>query len=92
MPVVISDDILRHANLFEREALIEIACHLYDAQRISKGLAARMTGLTRSEFGKELVRRELPVIRYTEQMFDEDLRTLDMPEQKRRGGGLSLVL
>jgi predicted HTH domain antitoxin len=70
MPVVISDDILQHANLSEREALIEIACHLYDAQRIGKGLAARLAGLTRPEFDDELVRRGLPVIRYTDHLFD----------------------
>ena len=65
MPDVISDEILQHAKLTEREALIEIACHLYDAQLIGKGLAARMSGLTRLEFEDELVRRGLPVIRYT---------------------------
>lgn len=84
MPVVISDEILQHAKLTEREALIEIACHLFDSQRVGKGLAARMAGLTRLEFEEELIRRGLPVIRYTEEMFEEDLKTLDILDTKRQ--------
>jgi predicted HTH domain antitoxin len=78
MPAIISDEFLRAAGLTEQEARTELACRLYDAQRIGKGLAARLAGLTRLEFEDELVKRGLPVIRYTEQMWEQDLRTLGL--------------
>jgi hypothetical protein len=34
MTITIPDDILRDAGLTEREALIELACRLYDAEKI----------------------------------------------------------
>ena len=34
MPVVISDETLRAAGLSEREAAVEIACHLFDAGKL----------------------------------------------------------
>src|SRR5438067_10785511 len=89
MPVIISDDILKEANMTERDATIEFACHLYDAQKIGKGLAARMAGLTRVEFEDELVKRGMPIIRYTEEMLQEDLKSLERFEelqQRERGG------
>ncbi len=34
MPLVIPDDALREAGLSEREALIEFACHLFEAGKL----------------------------------------------------------
>src|SRR5438067_8690205 len=82
MPVIISDDILKEANMTERDATIEFACHLYDAQKIGKGMAARMAGLTRSEFEDELVKRGMPIIRYTGEMLQQDIQTLEMLRQR----------
>jgi predicted HTH domain antitoxin len=77
MPLVIPDELLRHANLTEEAARIEIACRLFDAELISKGMASRFAGLSRLDFEEQLVRRGLPVIRYTQEMLDEDLRSLE---------------
>jgi predicted HTH domain antitoxin len=63
MPLTLSDadlDVLRAAA---PEALIEIACRLYDADRIAKPQATRLTGLSRAEFEEELTKRGLPWIR-----------------------------
>ena len=35
MPVVISDEFLRQVGLSEREMLIEIACRLFDAEKLA---------------------------------------------------------
>lgn len=83
MPLLISDDVLRSAGLSEAEAKIEIACRLFDAQKIGKGVAARLAELSRDEFDSELVARGLPVVRYTEQMLNEDLATLEHLRQAR---------
>lgn len=86
MPLVISDEMLESAKLTEQELRVEIACRLYDARRIGKGMAARFAGLTRSQLEDELVKRGLPVIRYTEEMWAEDLKALETLNEKRRSG------
>lgn len=60
MPVIIPDEVLRQAGLSEREALIEIACRLYDAGVLLQPDATRLSGLTRSEFWEALRSRGLP--------------------------------
>ena len=52
-------DGLRHAA---RDALIDMACRLFDADRISKPEATKLTGLSRVEFEGELTKRGLPWI------------------------------
>lgn len=56
------------------EQRIQRACELYAAGKISRGPAARLARLTRSEFDHELFRRQIPS--YTTEMFEEDLATL----------------
>lgn len=50
MPLTIPDNVLQEAGLTEREALIEIACRLYDADVLTKNAATRMTGQSRRDF------------------------------------------
>jgi predicted HTH domain antitoxin len=80
MPLVISDDILRQANLTEREALIEFACRLFDSGRLSLGHAARVAGLEMAEMEEALRVRNLPRYRYTESELEQDLRALEKLE------------
>ena len=77
MPVVISDETLKQAGLTEREALVEIACHLYDPGRLALWPAAKLAGLRRVDFEQELINRKIPVYRYTEQGLADDLAALD---------------
>jgi predicted HTH domain antitoxin len=77
MPLVISDDALRAAGLDEHEAPIELACLLFDAGRMSIGHAAKFAGLTIVEFEEALHARGIPRFRYTKEMLDEDLRTME---------------
>lgn len=87
MPLIIPDDVLQAAGLSERDALVDYLCRLYDAQRIGKGLAARVLGITRLEFEEELIKRGLPVLRYTEEMFEQDLRALEEMRSRRKAEG-----
>ena len=77
MPVVISDETLQQAGLTEREAVIEIACRLFDAGKLALWPAAKMAGLSRVEFEQELVNRKIPIYRPTLQDFADDLAALD---------------
>jgi predicted HTH domain antitoxin len=83
MPLVISDEVLRQANLTEREALIEFACRLFDGGRLSIGHAARLAGLDVGEMEEALRARNLPRYRYTEAEFGQDLRALQKLEERR---------
>jgi len=59
MPVVIPDETLKQAGLSEKEALIEIACRLFDAGKLHLNQAARLAGITRYELESELMSREI---------------------------------
>jgi len=73
MPVTISDETLKQAGLSEREALVEIACRLYDADKLRLFPAARMAGLSRAEFESELLSRGIGVLRIDEVYLRHEL-------------------
>jgi predicted HTH domain antitoxin len=79
MTLTIPDDILQRAGLTEREVLIELACRLFDAERIGKGEATTLCRLSRVEFEAELIKRNLDVYHMT----DEDW---DIEQQARKAG------
>lgn len=83
MPVTISDEVLKEAGLTEREALIEIACRLFDADKLELWPAAQLAGLTRVEMENELSSRKIPIYRPTIEDFEEDLRTLERLRNER---------
>ena len=82
MPVVISDETLRQAGLTEREVAIEIACHLFDIEKLPLWPAAQLAGLSRAEFEQELVQRQIPIHRPTAQDLADDLATLERLRQR----------
>jgi len=83
MPVVIPDEILQQTGLSEREMLIEIACRLFDAEKIALWPAAQLAGLSRSEMEGELLKRKLPIYRYTEEHFQQDVQYLEAERARR---------
>ena len=62
MALTIPDETLDDLRKASGDALIDIACRLFDADRISKREATRLTGLFRVEFEGELTKRGLPWI------------------------------
>ncbi len=76
MPVVITDETLKAAGMNELEAKVEIACRWFDSGKLALGHAARMAGLSDTEFEAELEHRGIPRYRYTEQMLDDDVAAL----------------
>ena len=77
MPLVITDEQLRVMQMSERDAQVEIACRLFDAERLSFHAAMRMADMDRTSFENELVRRKIPIYRPTVKDLREDLATLD---------------
>ncbi|MCH7226686.1 UPF0175 family protein [Haloferula sp. A504] len=60
----LGDDVLR----------LDLACGLYAAGRVSRGVACRIAGMDRETFDQELIRRRIPS--YTEEMLEADLDSL----------------
>lgn len=85
MPLIIADEILEQAGLTEREALIEFACRLYDAGKLSQPRAAKLAGLSRVEFEDALIARNLPLIRIDEEYWQQELESLRRMEQEEHG-------
>jgi predicted HTH domain antitoxin len=77
MPLTIPDELLRETGLSEHEALIEFACRLFDAGKLSLWSAAKSVGLTRGKFEEELLRRKIPLYRPTTDDLASDLAALD---------------
>lgn len=73
MPVVIPDEMLQQAGLSEREALIEIACHLFDKGKLHLWPAAQLAGMARDEFSAELVKRGIAPYRIDEEHVRHEL-------------------
>jgi len=82
MPLSISDDLLREAGLTEQEARVEFACRLFDSGKLQLWPAAKLAGLGRAEFEAELRARDLPVYRYTEEHYRQDLEALRSLERE----------
>jgi predicted HTH domain antitoxin len=76
MPLVITDEELEAMNMGERDARIEIACRLFDAERLSLPAAGKFAGISRSAMEGELTRRAIPIYRPTVEELHRDLDTL----------------
>ncbi len=76
MVVNIPDDALRQAGIGPAEVLLELACSLFQAEKLTLGPACRLAGLCRTDFEAELLRRQIPIYRYSEKDFEQDLSTL----------------
>jgi predicted HTH domain antitoxin len=77
MCLFIPDDILKQAGITDSEAKIELACRLYDTDRLDLWPAAQLAGLSRVEFEIELAKRGLPLIHYSHEDFEQDMRSLE---------------
>lgn len=70
----IPDGLFKQAGITEQDAVIELACRLFDTGRLSLFFAAKLAGMRRSQFEDVLLDRKIPVYRYSQEQFDEDVR------------------
>ena len=87
MPLTISDEVLKQAKLTEREALIEFACSLFDAERLNVHEAARLAGMERYPFEAELAKRDIAIYRPTVEDLRHDLEVLERLQAGRTATG-----
>ncbi len=83
--ISIPDDILARAGFTERDALIELACRLFDADRLEKPDATRLCGLSRTEFEAELFKRGLAVYRTSLAEYEQDRKSFEDDEVRKAG-------
>ncbi len=76
MTLHIPDDVLERAGITEREAVLELACRLFETGRLTLFFAARLAGLSPGAFEEVLLDRKIPLYQYTEDDLQHDLRTL----------------
>jgi predicted HTH domain antitoxin len=76
MSITISDELVKATGMTERDTLIEIACRLFQAGKLSLPLAARFAGLARGEMEDQLLDRRIPLYRPTLEDYHQDVETL----------------
>jgi predicted HTH domain antitoxin len=76
MTLTIPDDIAKLVGLTDRDLLIELACRLYDAERLDLFHAARLAGLDRVGFESALWHRGISVYRPTVEDLEHDFTAL----------------
>lgn len=72
MSVVITDDILKLANMSEPEFKLELGIFLYSRKILTLGKASEFAGIPQLIFQQELTKRSIPVS-YDQEEFDKDL-------------------
>jgi predicted HTH domain antitoxin len=77
MPLVISDETLREAGLTEGDALVEFACRLFGADKLTLWSAAKLAGLRRVAFEQALRERKIAVYRPQASDLADDLSSLE---------------
>jgi len=75
--LIIPDDVLKEAGLSAGEAVVEFACRLFDAGKLTLWSAARFAGLDRAGMEDALLTRGIPIYRPQISDLTEDLATLD---------------
>ena len=83
MPLTITDDQLQAMKMTEREARIEIACRLFDAEKLDLWPAAQFAGLSRAEMEGELRARKIAIYRPTVEDLEQDLKALERLRRRR---------
>jgi predicted HTH domain antitoxin len=81
MTLQIPDENLKAAKLDERGLLTELACHLFDTDRLTLAEAARLAGMGRIEFEDALHDRSISIYRYDEEDFRNEMKAVRNRQQ-----------
>lgn len=74
MTVEISDEIIATSRLTLEEVRLALAIWLFQEKQVSLGKCAKVAGMHKMLFQKELAKRKIP-IHYTEEDFERDLKS-----------------
>ena len=76
MDLNIPDDLMAQAKMSRSDVLIELACRLFQAQRLTLHSAAKLAELTRAQFENILLDRNIPLFEVTSEDLHSDLENL----------------
>ncbi|MGA2062078.1 MAG: UPF0175 family protein [Thermoguttaceae bacterium] len=74
--IIIPDEVLKEAGLNPQEALVEFACRLFEAGRLSLHSAGKLAGLDRVHMEEALSQRKIPIYRPTIEDINQDLAAM----------------
>ena len=72
----VPDDLLKRLGPNDEDALLEIACRLYETQRLKFDEAARLANVDLDTFAAGCASRKIPVYWYRSEDLQSDLETL----------------
>jgi predicted HTH domain antitoxin len=72
----VPDDLLKRLGADNRDALVEIACRLYETSRLRFDEASRLADVTLEAFAAACALRKIPVYWYGVEDLDTDLAAL----------------
>lgn len=75
--VEISDEIIQSSKLTLEEARLALAIWLFQDKQVSLGKCAKLAGMHKIMFQKELAKRKIAV-HYTEEDFERDLKSVNL--------------
>lgn len=75
MALVVSDQLLEKLDVSASHLLVDLACYLYDKERLSFGKCRELSGLNHLAFQKELGKRKI-YVKYDEDDLSDDLANL----------------
>ena len=73
----VPDDLLRRLGPNDHDALMEIACRLYETNRLKFDEGARMVGVDLTTFSAACASRRIPVYWYESEDLESDLDNLN---------------
>jgi predicted HTH domain antitoxin len=79
----IPDDLLQQAGVSEEEALLTLACALFDAGKLTLFFAAKLAGMSQPDFEQVLQERKIAIYRPTVAEFEEELKTIESHRGER---------
>jgi predicted HTH domain antitoxin len=77
MPLTIPDETLAAARMTEQELRVEIACRLFEADKLSLWPAAQLAGMSRDDFIDALHQRGIGWPRLDVEDFEQDAKAID---------------
>ncbi|NLF09641.1 MAG: UPF0175 family protein [Pirellulaceae bacterium] len=73
----VPDDLLKEAGLSESEAMIELACRLFESGKLPLWSAAKLAGVDRVVMEEALSQRSIPLYRPTLDDLAQDIDTME---------------
>ncbi len=73
----IPDNVLQKAGISSQEALLELACRLFDTGRLSLSDSAKLAGMSAQQFEGFLTTKGIPMHLFNEANLKDDVQSIE---------------